>query len=81
MWGVGTFVGPAAGGLFAQWGLWRWAFGMLAAITVGIAAMVPYVLTRAQKPNAAGAGNQVIGDDGSGRAAGGSRRQLGITGV
>ncbi|SIN22061.1 Possible drug efflux membrane protein [Mycobacteroides abscessus subsp. abscessus] len=59
MWGVGTFVGPAAGGLFAQWGLWRWAFGMLAAITVGIAAMVPYVLTRAQKPNAAGAGNQV----------------------
>ncbi|CPW18605.1 UvrABC system protein B (UvrB protein) excinuclease [Mycobacteroides abscessus] len=43
MWGVGTFVGPAAGGLFAQWGLWRWAFGMLAAITVGIAAMVPVV--------------------------------------
>lgn len=59
MWGVGTFVGPAAGGLFAQWGLWRWAFGMLAVITVGIAAMVPYVLTRAQKPNAARAGNQV----------------------
>ncbi|EIV30206.1 MFS transporter, partial [Mycobacteroides abscessus] len=59
MWGVGTFVGPAAGGLFAQWGLWRWAFGMLAVITAGIAAMVPYVLTRAQKPNAARAGNQV----------------------
>lgn len=46
MWGVGTFVGPTAGGLFAQFGLWRWAFGLLALITVGIAAMVPYVLTR-----------------------------------
>ncbi|SHZ38528.1 Possible drug efflux membrane protein [Mycobacteroides abscessus subsp. bolletii] len=59
MWGVGTFAGPAAGGLFAQWGLWRWAFGTLTALTVGIAAMVPYVLTRAQKPNAPGAVNQV----------------------
>ena len=28
MWGVGTVVGPAAGGLFAQFGLWRWAFGV-----------------------------------------------------
>ena len=27
MWGVGTIVGPAAGGLFAQFGSWRWAFG------------------------------------------------------
>lgn len=55
MWGVGTFLGPAAGGLFAQFGLWRWAFATLALITVGIAAMVPYVLTRAQgaKPDTA----------------------------
>ena len=30
MWGVGTLVGPAVGGLFAQFGSWRWAFGVLA---------------------------------------------------
>ena len=29
MWGVGTLVGPAAGGLFAQFSSWRWAFGVL----------------------------------------------------
>ena len=27
MWGVGTLLGPGAGGLFAQFGSWRWAFG------------------------------------------------------
>ncbi|ALR11945.1 multidrug transporter [Mycobacteroides saopaulense] len=48
MWGVGTFVGPAAGGLFAQFGLWRWAFASLTAITLGIAAMVPAVLSAAE---------------------------------
>ena len=30
MWGVATIVGPATGGLFAQFGLWRWAFGAMA---------------------------------------------------
>jgi MFS family permease len=44
MWGVGTLVGPTAGGLFAQYGLWRWAFGMLAVLTVVMAALVPFVL-------------------------------------
>ena len=29
MWGVGTFAGPAIGGVFAQFGAWRWAFGVL----------------------------------------------------
>ena len=24
MWGVGTLIGPASGGVFAQFGLWRW---------------------------------------------------------
>lgn len=32
MWGVGTLVGPAAGGLFAQFGVWRWAFGLMAVL-------------------------------------------------
>jgi len=30
MWGLGTLFGPSLGGLFAELGLWRWAFGLLA---------------------------------------------------
>jgi MFS family permease len=44
MWGVATVVGPAAGGLFAQFGLWRWAFGAVAILTAAMAALVPMVL-------------------------------------
>ncbi|MCL2533346.1 MAG: MFS transporter [Nocardiaceae bacterium] len=46
MWGVGTFVGPAAGGLFAQFGSWRGAFVTLAGCTAVIAALVPIALPR-----------------------------------
>ena len=41
MWGVATMVGPAMGGLFAQFGLWRWAFGALTILTVVMAILVP----------------------------------------
>ena len=44
MWGVGTILGPAAGGLFAQFGSWRWAFGALAVLTVAMAILVPFAL-------------------------------------
>lgn len=44
MWGVGTLLGPAAGGLFAQFGSWRWAFGVLAILTVAMAVLVPVAL-------------------------------------
>jgi MFS family permease len=44
MWGVATLVGPAMGGLFAQFGLWRWAFVAMAILTVLMAALVPFVL-------------------------------------
>jgi MFS family permease len=44
MWGVGTLVGPAAGGMFSQFASWRWAFVMLAVLTVAMAALVPYAL-------------------------------------
>jgi MFS family permease len=44
MWGVATVVGPAAGGLFAQFGLWRWAFGAMAILSVTMAMLVPMVL-------------------------------------
>ncbi|MCW2559932.1 MAG: arabinose efflux permease family protein [Mycobacterium sp.] len=44
MWGVGTIVGPAAGGLFAQFGSWRWAFGALVILTAAMAVLVPFAL-------------------------------------
>ncbi len=44
MWGVATVVGPATGGFFAQFGLWRWAFGAVAMLTAAMAALVPVVL-------------------------------------
>jgi MFS family permease len=44
MWGVAVIVGPAVGGLFAQFGIWRWAFGSLALLTVVMAALVPGAL-------------------------------------
>jgi MFS family permease len=44
MWGVATVVGPAVGGMFAQFGLWRWAFGAVAMLTAAIGLLVPVVL-------------------------------------
>ncbi|MCV7363108.1 MFS transporter [Mycolicibacterium neworleansense] len=44
MWGVGTVIGPASGGLFAQFGHWRWAFGVLVVLTVAMGALVPVAL-------------------------------------
>ena len=44
MWGVGTLLGPAAGGLFAQYGSWRWAFGALVIMTTAMSALVPIAL-------------------------------------
>ncbi len=44
MWGVATVAGPTAGGLFAQFGLWRWAFGVMAVLTAAMAVLVPLVL-------------------------------------
>jgi MFS family permease len=44
MWGVSVIIGPAVGGIFAQFGIWRWAFGSLVVMTVAMAALVPGAL-------------------------------------
>jgi MFS family permease len=44
MWGVATMVGPATGGLFAQFGLWRWAFVAMAVLATLMAILVPIAL-------------------------------------
>lgn len=46
MWGVGTLLGPAGGGLFAQFGSWRWAFGVLVILTAAMAVLVPWRWSR-----------------------------------
>ncbi len=54
MWGVATVVGPATGGLFAQFGLWRWAFVVMAILTALMAMLVPVALSgRRVRPSAA----------------------------
>lgn len=34
MWGVGTLLGPVTGGLFAEFGAWRWAYGSVAGAAI-----------------------------------------------
>jgi MFS family permease len=46
MWGIATLLGPAVGGVFAQYGAWRAAFFSLAVITPGFAALVELTLPR-----------------------------------
>ncbi|WP_374021560.1 MFS transporter [Mycobacterium sp. HNNTM2301] len=49
MWGVATVVGPTTGGLFAQLGLWRWAFVAMAVLTALMALLVPVALARVER--------------------------------
>jgi MFS family permease len=44
-WGIGALFGPALGGIFAQLGAWRWAFGLLAMLSVAMSVLVPGVLS------------------------------------
>lgn len=52
MWGVSTLLGPALGGLFAQWGMWRAAFWSLLPVIALFAGMAVAVLP-AQRSQAA----------------------------
>ncbi len=40
MWGVATLCGPAVGGVFAQFGHWRWAFWSLLPIVAGLGLII-----------------------------------------
>ncbi len=85
MWGVSVIIGPAMGGIFAQFGIWRWAFGSLVILTAAMAVLVPGALParqpsdrRAVDPSdpgvvAAAARRRSAGDQRRGRAA--SRRR------
>ena len=57
MWGVGLLVGPALGGVFAELGVWRVAFAVLAVGAVAVALGVPSALRRTagRPPTARGA--------------------------
>ncbi len=61
MWGVATLCGPAVGGVFAQFGHWRWAFWSLLPIVVGLGLII-----RAQVP----AGRAVKAADGTSQSHG-----------
>jgi len=45
MWGVGALLGPGLGGFFAQFGAWRWAFGLMAMLSVAMAVLAPGALS------------------------------------
>lgn len=54
MWGVATLLGPAVGGVFAEMGAWRAAFGILAPITILYIIMVWRIMpNRSQTENVA----------------------------
>src|SRR5690349_22070803 len=46
MWGVGNIAGPAVGGLFGQFGAWRLAFAVLAAIALALVALAVRAIPR-----------------------------------
>lgn len=54
MWGVATLAGPAVGGVFAQWGMWRAAFGSVALIAVIFAVLAAVVLPKRENQAAMG---------------------------
>lgn len=46
VWGVATLIGPAAGGIFAELGLWRWAFWSLLPFALVLGLLVLRVIPR-----------------------------------
>lgn len=48
-WGTATLLGPALGGLFAQWDFWRGAFWLVLVIAAGFAALTELTLPTASR--------------------------------
>lgn len=46
MWGVGTLIGPASGGVFAELGAWRWAYAVLLVVALVLAGLTRRALPR-----------------------------------
>jgi len=49
MWGVATLIGPAIGGIFAEFHAWRYAFGLLVPVTLLFGVLVWRTLPAQQK--------------------------------
>jgi MFS family permease len=45
-WGIATLAGPAVGGIFAEFGAWRWAFWATLGVVPVVAALVAVALPR-----------------------------------
>lgn len=59
MWGLGTLIGPAAGGLFAQIGWWRGGFALLGLAAIVMSAMVPMALPARRPADARSSGTRI----------------------
>ena len=46
VWGISTLVGPAIGGVFAEFGIWRWAFFLLVPFAILLAVLALRVIPR-----------------------------------
>jgi len=58
VWGVATVLGPAIGGVFAQYGFWRWAFIVMAPLSALLALGAVRILPKLSQ-SAQGAGAPV----------------------
>jgi len=52
VWGVATLLGPAVGGVFANFGLWRWAFLSIVPLAALLAVAAIVVLPRREETGA-----------------------------
>lgn len=52
MWGIATLFGPALGGVFAEWGLWRLAFALMVPLGLFYLLFVWRVLPAVEEPGA-----------------------------